>query len=344
MKHRTPFPLTIRDRQTTQVGLPERIEDARGREAWRAEDIDPYGLIRVAEGNTVEYDLRWPGHWFERETGLHCNRFRVYCPRLGRYLQSDPMGLAGGINLYGYPANPLAAVDVLGLKDAHKATEGNNEAPYGSGVASEGMDLTSHASLRHASWSERLAAQAHSAWEVMKAGLAKREEERARGESGPTYVTLEGGQQLQIGSNMGPCLSVVMDITTGRVFYGQNPDYGENTKRKPSDYYYHKLSELADLKIRIVKSEPEDGQLDFIVTKKEPDIEPRPIRSVGTAGTHSEVHAICAALQARPEAKLSELAVYNIRTKATTDEPAGEPMPRCGNCLELTRGVIALTD
>ncbi|AZD73465.1 RHS repeat-associated core domain-containing protein [Pseudomonas chlororaphis] len=116
-----------------QAGLPERIEDAQGREAWRAEDIDPYGLIHVAEGNAVEYDLRWPGHWVERETGLHCNRFRVYCPRLGRYLQSDPMGQEGGINLYSYPTNPLAAVDVLGLTAACSSSKGNKEGSDGKG-------------------------------------------------------------------------------------------------------------------------------------------------------------------------------------------------------------------
>ncbi|MBU3058917.1 RHS repeat domain-containing protein, partial [Pseudomonas indica] len=131
-----------------QVGLPERIEDAQGREAWRAEDIDPYGLIRVAEGNTLEYDLRWPGHWFERETGLHCNRFRVYCPRLGRYLQSDPMGLAGGINLYGYALNPLTTIDVFGLahgKRKERALKGATR----KGEEFEDTDLPSRVPPRH---------------------------------------------------------------------------------------------------------------------------------------------------------------------------------------------------
>ena len=97
-----------------QVGLPERIEDETGREVWRAENIDPYGLISVAEGNSVEYDLRWPGHYFDRETELHYNRFRYYSPVFGRYLQSDPKGQSGGINLYAYTSNPLVYVDVLG--------------------------------------------------------------------------------------------------------------------------------------------------------------------------------------------------------------------------------------
>ncbi|AKJ30912.1 hypothetical protein AAW51_4221 [Caldimonas brevitalea] len=102
-----------------QVGLPELIQDASIGAVWQAKDIDPYGSISVVSGNTVEYDLRWPGHWFDRETGLHYNRFRSYSPMLARYLQSDPMGQAGGYNLYAYTANPLLAVDVLGLTCPH---------------------------------------------------------------------------------------------------------------------------------------------------------------------------------------------------------------------------------
>src|SRR5262249_17288091 len=48
-------------------------------------------------------------------TGLHYNRFRYFSPELGRYLQSDPAGLEGGINLYAYPADPLTGVDIDGL-------------------------------------------------------------------------------------------------------------------------------------------------------------------------------------------------------------------------------------
>ncbi|KUZ86316.1 hypothetical protein WI40_31010 [Burkholderia ubonensis] len=99
-----------------QAGLPEQIEDSQGQVVWQVADVDPYGRIEVTDGNTVEYDLRWPGHWFERETGLHYNRFRTYSPTLCRYLQSDPMGVSGGINLYAAPTNPVVVVDVLGLE------------------------------------------------------------------------------------------------------------------------------------------------------------------------------------------------------------------------------------
>ena len=98
-----------------QAGLPEWIEDGARRVAWRAQAIDAYGAIQVEAGHALEYDLRWPGHWLEREIGLHYNRFRSYSPELGRYLQSDPKGQAGGVNLYAYVPNPLVSVDVHGL-------------------------------------------------------------------------------------------------------------------------------------------------------------------------------------------------------------------------------------
>lgn len=97
-----------------QRGCPIRVEDAAGQVVWQAV-IDPYGTAHVQSGACVEMPLRFPGHYFDAETGLHDNRFRSYSPELGRYLQSDPAGLAGGINLYAYPSNPLTDVDVLGL-------------------------------------------------------------------------------------------------------------------------------------------------------------------------------------------------------------------------------------
>jgi RHS repeat-associated protein len=57
-----------------------------------------------------------PGQYFDKETNLHYNAFRDYDPAIGRYVQSDPIGLAGGLNTYGYAnQNPLGYVDPHGL-------------------------------------------------------------------------------------------------------------------------------------------------------------------------------------------------------------------------------------
>jgi len=97
-----------------QIGTPLRVEDDQGAPVWEA-DVEPYGATQVRAGNTVNFAMRFPGHYEDAEIGLHCNRFRHYSPQLGRYLQSDPMGTAGGVNLYAYPASPLTTVDLFGL-------------------------------------------------------------------------------------------------------------------------------------------------------------------------------------------------------------------------------------
>ncbi|MTB82159.1 hypothetical protein GKR55_16885 [Providencia stuartii] len=59
--------------------------------------------------------MRFQGQYFDKETGLHYNTFRYYAPDLGRFTQQDPIGLAGGLNLYQYAPNPLTWVDPWGL-------------------------------------------------------------------------------------------------------------------------------------------------------------------------------------------------------------------------------------
>ncbi len=77
------------------------------------------------DGVAFVFDMRFPGQQYDSATGFNYNYFRDYDPSVGRYVQSDPIGLDGGISTYGYvDGNPLMAIDPLGLVKIYKAENG----------------------------------------------------------------------------------------------------------------------------------------------------------------------------------------------------------------------------
>jgi RHS repeat-associated protein len=95
------------------LGAPHEITNATGQVVWQW-DHDPFGNGQPS--GTFSYGLRFPGQFYDQSAGLHYNYFRDYDPRTGRYIQSDPIGLLGGINTYGYARqSPLDYLDRSGL-------------------------------------------------------------------------------------------------------------------------------------------------------------------------------------------------------------------------------------
>jgi RHS repeat-associated protein len=110
------------------MGHPRRIVDCNGRTVWNARMHEAYGTLTVDDQPELDFAPRWPGHLWVTALSLQYNRHRWYDPRLGRYLESDPLGTAGGVNLYAYVADPTSGVDLCGLShkdkpDANTASE-----------------------------------------------------------------------------------------------------------------------------------------------------------------------------------------------------------------------------
>lgn len=95
------------------LGTPQVLTDENQQVVWQGA-YDPFGHATEVVSE-VEQNLRFPGQYLDRETGLHYNWHRTYNPQTGRYTQSDPIGLGGGVDTYGYAyQNPVRYTDPTG--------------------------------------------------------------------------------------------------------------------------------------------------------------------------------------------------------------------------------------
>ena len=102
------------------LGTPRRITRPSDNKVMWQWEAEPFGNSLPEQNpqgqGSFVYNLRFPGQVYDAETGLNQNYFRDFDPGTGRYVQSDPIGLAGGINPYTYSgSDPLSQIDRLGL-------------------------------------------------------------------------------------------------------------------------------------------------------------------------------------------------------------------------------------
>ena len=96
---------------TDHLNTPRLITDLANRTVWEW-PLDTFGAVAANDNpsglGTFSFNLRFPGQYYDAETGLHYNYFRDYDPSVGRYVESDPIGLKGGINTHAYAKGSAA--------------------------------------------------------------------------------------------------------------------------------------------------------------------------------------------------------------------------------------------
>ena len=101
-------------------GRPEAVANSTGSAVWSIE-VNAWGSDQPI-GSLNNSSVRFPGQYFEQESGNYYDYFRTYDSSTGRYLESVPLGLPGGLNTYAYDAgSPLVYTDPYGLQDAAAA-------------------------------------------------------------------------------------------------------------------------------------------------------------------------------------------------------------------------------
>jgi RHS repeat-associated protein len=115
-----PATLTLYFIDVDHLNTPRAIENAQQQVVWKWDQTEPFGDNLPDENpaglGVLDFALRFPGQYSDKETRLAYNVFRDYDVAAGRYMQSDPIGLTSGTNTYAYvDNNPLVEADFFGL-------------------------------------------------------------------------------------------------------------------------------------------------------------------------------------------------------------------------------------
>ena len=118
------------------LGTPQKMTAVNGAVVWSA-SYSSFGEAEITDSSLVTSNLRLAGQYHDQETGLHYNWYRYFSPISGRYSRPDPIGLAGGINLFAYVTNnSVNRMDPFGLldwKDYSRSLSATGGVPSGIG-------------------------------------------------------------------------------------------------------------------------------------------------------------------------------------------------------------------
>ncbi|MCP5058574.1 MAG: hypothetical protein GY937_17875, partial [bacterium] len=104
----------VYDVHTDHLDTPRMLTNASEASVWR-QSHESFGAAVVDPTSTVAFNTRFPGQYADGETDLHYNRFRYFDPATGRYINADPIGQWGEINIFGYAKNaPSRNIDPKG--------------------------------------------------------------------------------------------------------------------------------------------------------------------------------------------------------------------------------------
>jgi RHS repeat-associated protein len=112
------------------LNTPRLIANQAGTTVWKWDQQEPFGSTPPNDNpsglGAFDFPLRFPGQYFDKETNLAYNYHRDYDPATGRYVQSDPIGLGGGVNTYAYVwQSPVMFIDFFGLYECWWLDLGN---------------------------------------------------------------------------------------------------------------------------------------------------------------------------------------------------------------------------